>query len=403
MIKSFLLAASAGAVTALPAYGQETTLDWLADVQARYEAVDQPGKLDAQSLTVRTRLGARLATGDGRFSFLAELENNAVIDGEERNTSDDTRPQYATINDPDFTELNRLQLNAALTRQIGAVFGRQYLGFDDGRFVASAGWRQDKTSHDAVQLNFGNDQVEASYVYHWRINRGPGSGRDWDSDTHLFHISYAPHDAVGLSGFLYAMDITEPGRENLSNMTVGATLSGEAPLGDSTVFYSVMAAQQSDYGSAAVDFDNGLLAAAIGVNWAGFSASLGYDIAEGDGSTSIVNPLGKNHGFFGWSDVFSGGGRAAPADGLEDLYVAVSYGRDFAQGPFRSWEAGLVRRDFQAESTSLDLGESWDAEISLSLTEHVGLAFQIADYDGPDTAYAPADRIKQWVVLTYKR
>ena len=403
MLKSLLLAASAGAATAVPAFGQEPTLDWLADVRARYEAVEQTGKLDATSLTVRTRLGAQLGFGDGRFSLLGELENNAVIEGDERNTSDDARPQYATINDPDFTELNRLQLTAALTETVNASLGRQYLNFDNGRFVASAGWRQDKNSHDAVQLVSVRGPLEASYVYHWRINRGPGTDYDWDTDAHLLHLGYAASDALELSGFVYLIDVTERGRENLSNTTIGASLSGERPYGDTSVFYSAMVARQSDYGSATVDFDNWLFDTEIGVSWNGLSASLGYDVAQGDGTASIANPLGKNHGFFGWGDVFSGGGRAVPLDGLEDLHASVSYGRDFEHGPFQSWEAGLVYRDFESENTGADLGSEWDAELAFDLTDAVGLAFQIADYDGPGTAIAPADKTKTWIVLTYKR
>lgn len=404
MMKSAFLAASAGVLTAVPAYGQDPSLDWLADVRARYEAVEQPGKLDAQSLTVRTRLGARLTSADDRFSFLAELENNAVIDGDERNTSDDPRPQYATINDPDFTELNRLQLTGMLTDELSVVLGRQYLDFDDGRFVASAGWRQDKNSHDAVLFNLGHGRLEARYAYHWRINRGPGTDYDWDTDAHLFHAAYGVSDSVELTGFVYAIDVTEPGRANLSNLTLGGTVSGGASLnGTADLFYSLMLARQSDYGSATADFDNNFLSGEIGFRRGGLSASLGYDVATGNGAGSIVNPLGKNHGFFGWSDVFSGGGRAVSADGLEDLHVALSYGGDFAQGPFQSWEVGVTWHDFEAENTGFDLGHEWDAEIGFGLTERVGLAFQIADYDGPDTAFAPDDRLKQWIILTYRR
>jgi hypothetical protein len=62
---------------------------------------------------LRSRVGVRFKPADDRFTFLAEAENNITLSGDDRNTSLDPRPQFATINDPDFTELNRAQLTFA--------------------------------------------------------------------------------------------------------------------------------------------------------------------------------------------------------------------------------------------------------------------------------------------------
>lgn len=405
MMRILFIGCAAAALTGADAAYAQTVgeLEWLANVRARYESVQQDGKLDAEALTVRTRLGVQTSIFDPRVTFLAELENTfSLVDGD-RNTSLDPRPQFASINDPDFTELNRLQLGFAPNDDWAFTLGRQYLSFDGNRIIGSPGHRQDKTSHDALRVDYDRGAFEASYVYHWRLNRNPGDNFDWDTDAHLFHAGVQANPALKLTGFVYLIDITEPGRENLSNLTWGGRAAGAAELGAYRLSYDLLVASQSDYGEATVDSDQHLIDSGVSLSRAGARISLGYDIVSGDGSVAFANPFAANHGTAGWADVFHGGGRAARADGLEDFHIGVGYGRDFANGPFQSWEVGLVFRDFEAENTSDDLGQEWDAEFGLELSDSVSLAYQFADYDGTDAPSSPASRTKHWLVLTYSR
>ena len=401
ILSTIILAAGAGALAAADA---ASPAELLLDIRARYQGVEQTGKRDANAFTVRTRIGLDVPIADSRFSLLAELENNVTLSGDdERNTSLKPKGDYATINDPDFTELNRLQLTWDPEGPFSAVAGRQYLGFDSGRFIGSPGWGQDKNSHDAVRFNYAEGDFTASYVYHWQVNRGPGEDFDWASDSHLLRATLAPSGAFQVSGFAYLIDITEAGRENRSNSTWGVRANGSAPMNGFDLAYDLIWATQNDYGSATADFSNNLFNGEVSVARDGARLALGYDVLEGDGSTSIVNPLASNHGFAGWADVFAGGGRAAPADGLEDFHVHARYGQRTEQSFLQGWSVDLIWRDFEAENTGADLGEEWDGRLSLNFTDQVGLGLKFADYDGPDTPTAPADRRKTWLYLTYVR
>lgn len=402
---TFLLAGAAGALTAGSAIAQDAAVfpgDWLLDIRARYQTGEQTGKLDAESLTVRTRFGVDIPFANDRFRFLIEGENNFSIIEDERNTSLKPKSEYATINDADFTELNRLQLTFDPDGPFSVIAGRQYLGDDDGRFIGSPGWGQDKNSHDAVRFDFAEGVFSAAYAYHWQVNRGPGEDFDWQTDSHLFRAVLAPSDALEVSAFAYLIDITETGRENRSNSTWGGRAIGSTPLNGFELSYDVMFANQTDYGSATAEFDNNLYAAELGLARDGARLTVGYDVLEGDGSTSIVNPLGANHGFHGWADVFSGGGRAAPPDGLEDFHVHARYARRADLSFLQGWSVDLIWRDFEAQNIDADLGEEWDGRLTLNFTDAVGLGIKFADYDGPDTPVAPADRRKTWVYLTYR-
>jgi hypothetical protein len=402
-MKSSQLSLLLGAGVALvPQAALAQSAEVFGDFRARYETVEQTGKLDADSLTLRSRVGVRFKPADDRFTFLAEAENNITLSGDDRNTSLDPRPQFATINDPDFTELNRAQLTFAPTDALSFTVGRQYLGFDGNRIIGSPGWRQDKNSHDAVMVSYENGAFEASYVYHWQLNRGPGTDYDWETDAHLFNASFEASDAFKVAGFVYLIDIPEAGRENLSNTTYGARFTGSTDLGEVGVSYDLLVAAQNDSGSATTSFDNTLIDSGVAFAYGGARFALGYDVVSGDGTVAFANPLAANHGTAGWADVFHGGGRAAPADGLEDFNVEVSYGASVESSAIEGWRAGLIWRDFSSENTGNDLGEELDAYLRLSFANDVSLSFEMADYDGPDASYAPADKTKYWVTLGYK-
>jgi hypothetical protein len=403
-MKTYKLSLLLGAGAALlPQAALAQSAEVFGDFRARYETVEQTGKLEAESLTLRSRVGVRFKPADTRFSFLAEIENNITLAGDDdRNTSLDPLPQYATINDPDFTELNRAQLTFKPDDSFSFIVGRQYLGFDGNRIIGSPGWRQDKNSFDAAMMTFERGAFEASYVYSWQINRGPGTDYDWDMDSHLFHAGYDVNPALKLSGFVYLIDMTETGRGNLSNTTYGARLTGSTDLGEFGVSYDLLVAAQNDSGSATASFDNTLIDSGIAFSRNGARLALGYDVVSGDGTFAFANPLAANHGTAGWADVFHGGGRAAPADGLEDFHVEVSYGASVDSSAIESWRAGLIWHDFQSENTSNSLGEEFDLFVRLDFSNDMTLSFEMADYDGPDAAYAPADRTKYWVSLGYK-
>lgn len=373
------------------------------DVRARHETVEQTGKLDATATTIRTRLGWQSATWRG-FTFLVEGENVVALGSDDYNSGLNGRSAFATIKDDDITELNRLQLSWAASEQVSVTVGRQLLSFNGNRFIGSPAWRQDRNSHDAVRIDLRETAWSASYVYHDRVLRGPGDDFDWQSDSHLLNLGYRVNDAASLEGFAYLIDLTDPSApQDRSNMTVGGRLTGALPLGEARLDYSAMLARQTDYGSSTADFSLDFASFEARVSGSGASLMIGYDVLEGDGVSTIATPLGSGHGFHGWADAFSGGGAQSTADGLEDLRFGGTYGAETGHGFVTAWEVGAVHRHFTAQRTGDGLGREWDAWVNFDLPRNVGLSVQFADFQGSGSPLSPADRTKQWVVLTYSR
>lgn len=396
-----VLLASAASVSVAAADDAAGTI--LLDVRARYEAVEQTGKLDAEATTVRTRLGWQSPQWRG-FTALIEGENIVGIGADNYNSGLNGNTAYAAIKDDDHSELNRLQLSYVASENFRVTIGRQLLSFNGNRFVGSPSWRQDRNSHDAARFDYNRGAWQASYVYHDRVLRGPGDDVDWDSDSHLLNVGYVANDAARFEGFAYFIDLTDASApQDRSNMTVGGRVTGTVPMGEARFSYAAMLARQTDYGSSTADFDLGFASLDARVSGSGATLLVGYDLLEGDGSNTIATPLGAAHSILGWADAFNGGGAQSTVDGLEEIRFGGSYGADFAGPMVSAWQVGAVHHDFSAQRTGDDLGSEWNLWLNFDLPRDVGLSFQYADFDGSDSPLAPADRRKQWVVLTYSR
>lgn len=375
--------------------------DVLVDIRARAEFVEQEGKQDAEMTSVRSLLGWQ-SPQMGGFTFLGEIENAFIITDGGYNNGINGQTQFGKISNTNFTELQRLQLTYALSEQLSVTAGRQYLNFDDKRFVGSPGASQDKVSHDAVSFNFTNEGLRADYVYHFRSNRGPGDRNEWEGDSHLFRAQYGVNEWVNLTGFAYFIDL-DGSAANRSNFTYGGWLRGGHDFGDAELSYAAMIAQQSDYGDNTAEFDLTYIITDVSLEYGPVTFSAGWDVLEGDGSHRILNPLGANHSVLGYADVFTGGGRQGTVEGLEDMNIGVEYTVETGSDFFSEIEFGLRRHEFSAERTGNDLGTDWDSWVTIGLPHNLSLTFEYQDFEGTDDPVSPADRTRFWTVLTYKR
>jgi hypothetical protein len=379
------------------------TIKWLFQTRTRYQSTEKHGYEDADALTHRTQFGFDAPLSDSGFNLLAEWEHNINLSGD-HSTSEDPLYGYATINDPDISELNRLNLSYKGDGPFSFKLGRQYLGFDNKRFIASANWRQDRISHDAARIDYKADNLTASYVYHWQINRPAGTNNDWVSNSHLLNARYALSDAAKVGGFAYFIDIEDPSGRDRSNMTLGGTIKvGHKVNDDLKLYFDGMFAHQTDYGSSSLDFGLNLFSTTLTAKVDGFKAHIGYDFIEGDGTTSLQTPFSAAKLFSGWTNAINSGGRAAPANGLESFNIGASFSHEFEDGGFVEGLKLLVNHhDFESENTDQDLGSEWDVAVKLDLDHNLTLTLGHADYDNGGNYGAPKDTNKQWASLSFR-
>jgi hypothetical protein len=368
------------------------------EVRARQESVEQTGVADAEAFTVRTRLGWQTAKWRNLVG-LVEFEDVRELGGGDFNDGVPPAEPFAVIPDPDVTELNRLQLVWTPTEALTATFGRQRLMFDDQRFIGSVAWRQDEQTFDAVRVDGDFGALDVTYAYIGHVNRIFAEDLDWESDSHLLNASYTVSDPLKLTGFVYALDFTEPAgaaTANNSNVTYGVRLSGKRWIERFQLAYAATFAAQEDYGSSLLDYSVAYEAAELSLTWGPTTARVAYESLEGDGpGRRFQTPLATLHAFQGWADAFL----VTPDDGVTDLNFTLNVKPRWRLDHLFNIDLTARYHDFEAERTGADLGSELDLSASAQITRRVGWIVKFADYDGPG---APSDRTKTWVGLEFR-
>ena len=361
------------------------------DLRLRYENVDQDNALDdADALTLRTLLGYTTGTYQG-FSAKVEMEDVRTVLGVDDYSvpQSGVKPgQYSVIADPETTELDQAYLqyqNGVLT----AKLGRQVITYDNHRFIAHVGWRQDRQTFDAFTLNLKpSENITLSYNYIDERERIFAEDQDIDSDDHLFNA--ALKTPVGtLTGYAYLLEDEDTDQEI---DTYGVRFDGSAQAGDIKLLYTAeYASQEFDQGAA--DFDADYYNLVGGIEVKGFSVKVGYEVLGSDDSAyGFATPLATLHAHNGWADQFL----STPMQGLVD--TSISVGGKLAGGSFQ-----IVYHDFEADDdtpTVDDLGDEIDLVYSRKFGKHYSAGVKYAAFSADDVG-VDADKLWVWFGVTF--
>lgn len=389
------------------------------EVRARYETVDQTRtatlKDEASAFTIRTRFGwetAEFAKVKGLIEFedvrQAGPEHYAVnvpgVATAPLNGADKAR--YPIVNDPDVTELNRLQLTWTPSAALQVTAGRQRILLDDQRFVGNVGWRQDEQTMDGFRADVALGRFKATYAYVTHINRILGELKDWDSDSHLLNATWSPAEALRLQGFVYALDFGNSAAN--SSITKGVKASGKTWVSLFQLAYNATYAQQSDYRHNTPSFDLAYWGGDVAATFDIYTVKASYESLEGDGARGFTTPLATVHAFQGWSDAFvSPGGNKSFVDGIEDANLTLNAKPRFKRTYWFNTDVLLRYHDFNDEKTGADLGREWDVQLSAAINPKLSIQFKYADFKRETTvplgtAAPPPSRTKGWITLEYK-
>jgi hypothetical protein len=303
------------------------------DTRLRYEHADSTnaGIKPANALTFRNRLGYTTDSWNG-LKGMVEFENVTALGGDVqyRNAPGPAANLFnrEVVADPKGTEVNQVWIGYE-KYDTNVKFGRQTFTLDNHRFIGNVIWRQNEQTYDAVSLvNNSMDDLTTTYAYLFGVNRifgdnfgnaaGPADG-DWESNSHVFHLSYDNVPYGNLTGYAYLLDLNEVAA--LSTSTFGLFYHGKAPLTDDfNLTYRAEFAHQTDYAGNAADHSAEYLNLQIGGEYKRVSGGIGYELLGSDkGATAFTTPLSTLHAFQGWGDLFL----ATPGGGIEDYQAWV--------------------------------------------------------------------------------
>jgi hypothetical protein len=380
-----------------------------ANLQARYENVDQPHPVSGPALktanasTLRLRLGYETAEYMG-FGGLVQIEHISANNG--YNSKVNGRTDYSVVADAKVTELNQAYLSYSGVPQTRLKFGRQLIKFDNDRWIGNVAWRQNQQTYDAlsaVNKSLPDTTISAAFITNVNrvfsdasIDNGTGSFLgNHHMRSPIFNVNYKGLGFAELVGYGYFLDY-DPSAKAFglvnSTKTIGGRIKGDASLmSDYKLLYTAEYARQSDYkdNPASYNVHYTLLEGGVDVKVATFK--LGYELLSGNGKQSLSTPLATLFAFNGWADVFL----VTPKNGLQDIY-----------GNVRTTVAGIVLgadyHDFKADHGGNKYGKEYDliATKAINKTYSVGSRYAHFKADGKvDHVNCPAciDTNKFWV------
>ena len=380
----------------------EGTLDF--NARLRYSYADIRGLETSNALTLRTRAGYTTGSLSG-FKAAVQFEDNRALVDDYNAAGLNNEPTRAVIADPEDTELNQAWilydfadlLDLGEDRALAAKVGRQRIILDDARFVGNVGWRNLEQTFDAGRVDVTLGAVDVFYAYVQQVNRifGPDADRDFDGDLHLINAALAT--PLGkLTGFAYLLDFDDA--LGISSQTYGVRLAGTKPLGDGDdafkLGYAASYAYQTDYGDNPNDFDADYVLGEIKlISPGGVFGGVGFEMLGSDGGdAAFQTPLGTNHKFNGFADVFLN----TPADGLLDYYAFLG---TKLPTPLKG-KFVVFYHQFEGDDSGDDFGWEIDAVATHKFASNLTGLVKYAHFQGEEN-FADRDRLTVQLELTF--
>ena len=356
-----------------------------ADLRLRYESVDQANALkDANAATLRLRLGYE--TGEFRgFGAFVEAETVTALGGENYNSTVNGKTAYATVVDPESTEINQAYLSYAGLADTKLKYGRQRIMLDNHRFIGNVGWRQNEQTFDAFTLSNASlpeTNITAGYIYNVnRVFSDKSPQGDFKMNSPIFNVSYKGWSLGEVVGYGYLLDFTDLATS--STQTYGLRLKGSAPLGGAKALYTAEYAAQRDYRDNPRNFDLNYYLVEGGIGLSNAEFKLGYEVLGGNGTVAFQTPLATLHAMNGWADQFL----ATPAAGLKDAYLSAAT---------TVWGTRLeaIYHDFRADDSSTRYGTEWDLQAVKAIDKTYAVGAKYARYDAKNFS---VDTDKFWL------
>ncbi len=305
----------------------------LTSFRLRNEHVQQDGKADdANALTLRSLVGWQTAPLHN-FSVGAQLISVAVFDNDydnrDKGVPQPGRGSFPVIADPDATGVNQLYVDWTGVRNTRLRAGRQSVKLDNVRFVGNVEFRQVMQVFDGVSAeNKGLLPDTTVFVAHFnRVTQV--STLQQDTAISIVNARYGISPTENLVGYGYFVGWDAASLQPTSSRTVGVRLDGVRPLTpDWKLQYTAEYAKQDPYrdGSASIDSYYGRLGG--GLQYGSWFARIDQEVlSSNNGLSAFQTPLGTNHLFQGWADLFL----ATPNAGLRDTFVTMGgKGGEFA-------------------------------------------------------------------------
>lgn len=405
----------------------------------RYENVDQEGyqstaatapKLKTgEAFTLRSLIGWQTASFKN-FSFGVQLTDvheftddfNDRRDNQPEHNNGTGSPsldkrQYPNIVDPGYTDINQLYVDWTGINNTKLRLGRQQLNLDNVRFIGDIGFRQNMQVFDGISvLNKSIPNTEIFAAHFGKVRQITTKLRDGNID--ILNAKYKISPTESLIGYGYFIDVENlgqnggnptavgtaaqggnglggssdipasptninPNQTDASSKTFGLRLDGTRKINDNwKVLYTAEYAKQDDYRGGNPLIDAHYFKLGGGAGYGNWSLRIDHEkLSSNDGKYAFQTPLGTNHLFQGWADVFL----VTPRQGMEDTFITLS-GSIMKAKLYAEYHVLKSDENFQSLGGRLrdKYGTEFDASVLYPFTDKINGKIEYANYRESD-------------------
>lgn len=371
-------------------------MEYGADLRYRYEWFDM--QETSRASTIRLGLKAKANVGD-HWSGFAELEAVEQLFADDYNVPTvpgQSRPGYPVIADPRGSELNQAYVqyaNPDTAVQLRA--GRQEIMLNNGRFISTAGLRQNHQSFDSFTFSampMAGLKLDYGYLneVHRVLGRQASNGRA-DMDSHFYNVAYLLADEGVLKTYGVLLDYDDEPTNSVD--TFGVRFEGRAPLDGWHLLSTLEYALQHDAGSNPNDVDADYRVLELGAEISEVAYRAGYNQLSGESATNkFITPL--SHTFNSLTELFLVNPSLGDSHGLQVHSLSVA-------GKLAAIEAltflGTLY-DYQADTGSAHYGQGMDLMLEYKGLPNTTISWRYGKY-WADELYT--DAIRTSIYLAY--
>lgn len=418
----------------------------MTNFRLRYENVNQDGyqpapydskKLDtAEGFNLRSLIGWQTAPFNN-FSFAAQVIDvhqfsNHANDRRD-NLSEPGKANYPNIVDPAYTDINQLFVDWTGIKNTKLRLGRQQLNLDNVRFIGDIGFRQVMQVFDGLAITNKSIPDTEIFVAHFdKVRQVNTKLRDGNIDIVNAKYHITPTESVtgygyfidvanlsqnngnpaavstaaqGGNGLGPNQDLTKSATTDASNKTFGLRLDGVRKVSDHwKALYTAEYAKQDDYKGGNPLIDAHYYRLGAGAMFDVWSLRIDHEmLSSNHGKYAFQTPLGTNHLFQGWADVFL----TTPRQGMEDTFITFAGSIQKAK---LMAEYHVYKSDKKFQSIgklSNDYGTEIDASIAYLFTANITGKVEYAKFSEDDVygtlkgAARKGDKDMFWITGMY--
>lgn len=364
-------------------------------MRTRYQAIDDAWLGNAKAFTTRINLTSTFLLDD-KQQWEFQIQPNYVFAFNNGDFNSITiQKNTSPIPDPQGFNLSKIYLAYDSDKNWQLKLGRQNLTFNNERFIGGQDFWQTPQTFDAFKFDF-NDQMNwhVQYAYSNKVHRifGRDSTLEIPKDDIRYNVGTIAHRSLNelgvhsmnahflniefktddnLSFIAYDYLVENKTQSLFSTQTFGVRISDEFKPGKFKYRYTAEHALQQDQYNNPRDYQAwySLLQGSIQYKSHLFELSQEVFSEQGDGDV-FITPLGTNHKFQGWADVFTGYGINT---GLRDQYFTY-------KGRAKKIRWRVVYHHFKDYVTGVTIGNEFGIELGYRATRKWEFKLVYASY-----------------------